>query len=101
MKTKILLVSVFLCLFLAACSAANNPIYEETPARFGDGVWHGMTYGVLFIWDTFFKVENPMLYAASNVGYWYNCGFACVAPLIGLVISSIVGVVIQKSYHPQ
>jgi hypothetical protein len=83
-KVKILVGVLLLCLLLTACSMANNPVYKNKPAGFGDGIWHGMTAAWISIWDTFFEVKDPTLYAANNVGYWYNCGFFCIAPLIGL-----------------
>lgn len=82
MRLKLLAGLLFVGLLLAACSAANNPKYIDVPAGLWDGVWHGLTAGLILLWDTFFTVENPMLYAAVNVGYWYNCGFFCIAPLI-------------------
>jgi hypothetical protein len=40
-------------------------------------------------------VEDPTLYAANNTGYWYNCGFSCIGPLVWLVISGICGVILK------
>jgi hypothetical protein len=95
MKMKVLVGMLVLCLLLVACSRASGSEYWDKAAGFWDGVWHGMTQGFILLWDTFFKVEDPMLYAANNTGYWYNCGFSCAGPLILAAISG-VGVAIVK-----
>jgi hypothetical protein len=97
MRTRtfiVLVVTLLLCLLLMGCSRAGNPKYGDKPAGFWDGIWHGCTQGVILLWDTFFELENPALYAANNIGYWYNCGFSCVGPLIlGIILGGGIGVI--------
>jgi hypothetical protein len=92
-KIRILIMIVGLSLFLLACARASSPVYNQTPAGVWDGVWHGWSSGFIIIWDTFFKVEDPTLYAPNNIGYWYNCGFFCIGPLIiSLIFGLIAGI---------
>jgi hypothetical protein len=97
MKVRVLVGILLLCLLLVACSRASNPAYIDKPANFGDGIWHGMTAGWILLWDTFFKVQDPTLYAANNVGYWYNAGFFCIAPLIALLAMGIPYAILRQS----
>jgi hypothetical protein len=91
MKAKVVVTILLLCLLLGACSRASNPQYDNQPAGFWDGIWHGMTAGFILLWDTFFKVEDPTLYASQNIGYWYNCGYICMPALI----LGIIGVIFR------
>lgn len=95
MKVKILVTMLILSVLVVGCSMASNPEYKDAPAGFWDGVWHGMTYGFIVLWDTFFEVGDPALYAINNTGYWYNCGFACIAPLIWTIIFGIFGGILR------
>ena len=97
LKVKVLFGVILVCLLLAACSMANNPVYKTTKANVGDGIWHGLTAGFIMLYDTFFKVNNPQLYAANNVGYWYNAGFFCIAPLIAYGLLGILALIVKSA----
>lgn len=82
MKAKIriaLLILGVIVLVISGC-AANNTMYNESPAGFWAGLWHGLIIFITFIISLF--TDNVTIYEVSNTGSWYNLGF-----VLGCMIS--------------
>lgn len=64
----------------AAGCAAGNVRFDETPAGFWAGVWHGLICVVTFVISLF--NGQVQMYEVHNNGAWYNLGFllgvACI-----------------------
>ena len=68
-------------LILAAASCAPGNIrFEEKPAGFWAGLWHGIICWITFIIGLFTDKVN--MYEVNNNGSWYDLGF-----LIGAMIA--------------
>lgn len=72
MNKKNIFVFIAFCFFLTGC-IAGDPSYENNPAGFFHGLWHGM-----IVWITFFVSlfhSGVDIYELNNVGGWYDFGF--------------------------
>lgn len=69
---------IFLLVFVSC--APGNVKYEEKPAGFWAGLWHGIICVVTFIISLF--TENVSMYEVNNTGNWYNFGFLLGAAII-------------------
>lgn len=77
---KSIISAVLAVLFLLSISCApGNSRFEEKPAGFWPGLWHGLICGVTFIISLF--SDSVHMYEVNNAGNWYNFGF-----LIGVMI---------------
>jgi len=66
-------------MFASNC-APNNERFDEKPAGFLAGIWHG-----LICWITFFIslfTDSVSIYEVNNTGGWYNFGFLIGATII-------------------
>ncbi len=75
---KPVLLFALVALLLASC-APGNLKFNEAPANFWFGLWHGFIALFSFIFSLF--NDNVTMYEANNVGKLYNLGF-----LIGVMI---------------
>jgi len=69
---------IFLLLVFTSCAPGNKK-FEEKPAGFWAGLWHGLICVITFIISLF--NDTVHMYEVSNTGNWYNFGF-----LIGVAI---------------
>ena len=83
MKLKKLSI-IFLCIFILVMAtsscAPGNTRFEEKPAGFWAGLWHGLICVITFIISLF--TDSVDMYEVSNNGGWYNFGF-----LLGAMIA--------------
>lgn len=63
---------LFLMLLLTAC-APGNQTFNEEPAGFWMGLWHGFISLITFIVSLF--NDNVNIYEINNTGKLYNLGF--------------------------
>jgi hypothetical protein len=73
----VLLIAVILLLCVSC--AAGNIRYEDNPAGFWAGLWHGLIFIVTFIIGLF--TDTVRMYETNNVGNLYDFGF-----LLGVLI---------------
>ena len=74
MRTRFFVVISVLLLFLVSISCApGNARFEERPAGFFAGLWHGFICVITFIISLF--SDNVRMYEVSNSGGWYDLGF--------------------------
>lgn len=69
------LVLIFI-LFLTSCTVPDTFInfnFEQTPANFFDGIWHGFIAPITLIWSLL--DAQVTIYEVNNNGFWYNLGF--------------------------
>ena len=73
-RNKVLTACALILLFLTFVSCAPGNIkYDERPAGFWAGLWHGLICGITFIISLF--SDNVTIYEVNNSGNWYNFGF--------------------------
>jgi len=77
-RTLACLAIVALLLFSVSCAPGNSR-FEEKPAGFFAGLWHGFIALFSFVIGLFSDSVN--MYEVSNSGNWYDLGF-----LIGVSI---------------
>jgi hypothetical protein len=69
-----LVVTAVLVLFLVSISCApGNTRFEEKPAGFFAGLWHGLICVITFVIGLF--TDKVSMYEVSNSGNWYDFGF--------------------------
>jgi hypothetical protein len=68
-----------LLLLVVGCTA-GNPMYEEKPAGFWAGLWHGAICVVTFIISLF--TDRVRMYEVANSGGWYDFGFLLGAAIV-------------------
>ena len=75
MRTKKSIAFVVLVIFLliAISCAAGNKRFDEKPAGFLAGLWHGVICVITFIISLF--TDRVHMYEVNNAGGWYNFGF--------------------------
>jgi hypothetical protein len=80
-KNKRFVFSIVLALIflLSVNCAPGNSRFDEDPAGFWSGLWHGLICMVTFIVSLF--SDSVHMYEVSNSGNWYNFGY-----LIGVMI---------------
>jgi hypothetical protein len=72
-KLSILIFCVFLIIFITSSCAPGNKKFEDKPAGFWAGLWHGFICVITFIISLF--TDSVEMYEVSNNGGWYNFGF--------------------------
>lgn len=77
-KCAMLVGLVALVVIVAGC-APGNEMFEEKPAGFWAGLWHGIICVVTFIISLF--TDSVRMYESKNAGGWYDFGF-----LIGALV---------------
>lgn len=78
-KYPLVFALVLILLFSVSC-APGNVRFEEKPAGFWAGLWHGFIIVITFIISLF--TDTVQMYEVNNSGNWYNFGFllgACIA----------------------
>ena len=90
MKRKLfILVLMVACMaFLLAGCIPGDGSYEERPANFLSGIWHGWIAPVSLVIGIF--NHNIRLYEPINIGWWYDFGFYIA------VISGFGGVALTR-----
>ncbi len=68
-----------LLLVVVGCTA-DNPMYDESPAGFWAGLWHGAICVVTFGISLF--TDRVGMYEAANSGGWYDFGFLLGAAIV-------------------
>lgn len=68
-----LLVMILVCLFVLTGCLPGDMKYDEKPANFLSGIWHGWVAPVSLIFGFFNKTTR--VYEAMNTGWWYDFGF--------------------------
>ncbi len=79
-KKIVLIIGLVVVLMLSMSCAPGNVRFEEKPAGFWAGLWHGLIIVITFIISLF--TESVKMYEINNAGNWYNFGF-----LLGAVIA--------------
>lgn len=70
---RLLVPGMVLMLLVAAGCAAGNARFDEAPAGFWAGLWHGLICVVTFIVSLF--NDNVFIYETNNTGHLYDLGF--------------------------
>jgi hypothetical protein len=92
-KKRIAIAVLLLCLvFLLAACVPGDGSYENRPAGFLSGIWHGWIAPVSLIIGLF--NHNIRIYEVINTGWWYDFGFYIA------VISGFGGIALtRKARH--
>jgi hypothetical protein len=72
-KLFIVFLCVFILIIVTSSCAPGNTKFDEKPAGFWAGLWHGLICVITFIISLFSK--SVEMYEVSNNGGWYNFGF--------------------------
>jgi len=78
-KTAVMAGLILLALLLAGC-AADHEMYQEKPAGFWAGLWHGLIVIVTFFISLF--TDRVTIYEVNNSGNGYHLGF-----VLGILLS--------------
>ncbi len=76
----ILSLGLILFILIAVGCAPGNKKFDQNPAGFWAGLWHGLICIITFIISLF--TDSVSMYEVNNSGGWYNLGF-----LIGAAIA--------------
>lgn len=79
-KLTIIFLCVFILIIVTSSCAPGNTRFDEKPAGFWAGLWHGLICVITFIISLF--TDRVEMYEVSNSGGWYNFGF-----LLGAIIA--------------
>jgi len=79
-KLSIFLLCVFILIIVTSSCAPGNTRFDEKPAGFWAGLWHGLICVITFIISLF--TDKVAMYEVNNSGGWYNFGF-----LLGALIA--------------
>lgn len=72
-KKSLVALGVIVLLFFCVSCAPGNVRYDEKPAGFWAGLWHGLICVITFIISLF--TDSVHMYEVNNSGNWYNFGF--------------------------
>ena len=78
-KRLLIVGGIILVVAMIAGCAAGTAKFEDQPAGFWAGLWHGFICLVTFVISLF--TENVRMYEVNNTGGWYDFGFllgACI-----------------------
>lgn len=78
-QRQIIVMGLIIFLLVSISCAPGNTRFEEKPAGFWAGLWHGLIIVVTFIISLF--TDSVHMYEVNNSGNWYNFGF-----LLGAII---------------
>jgi hypothetical protein len=78
LENKAILLFAVIILLMTSC-APGNPVFDNAPASFLMGLWHGFIALFTFIISLF--NDKVTMYEVNNVGKLYNLGF-----LIGVML---------------
>jgi len=79
-RKKVLVVGLILMILFVSNCAPNNERFDEKPAGFWAGIWHGLICWVTFFISLF--TNSVSIYEVDNTGGWYNFGFLIGATII-------------------
>ena len=77
---SILIIGLIIFILVSVSCAPGNTRFEEKPAGFWAGLWHGLICVVTFIISLF--TDSVRMYEVSNSGNWYNLGVLLGAAII-------------------
>jgi hypothetical protein len=72
-KLSIILLCMCILIMVTSSCAPGNTRFDEKPAGFWAGLWHGLICWITFIISLFSK--SVEMYEINNSGGWYNFGF--------------------------
>ena len=72
-KISIIVLFVFIVIIVTSSCAPGNTRFDEKPAGFWAGLWHGLICVITFIISLF--SDSVEMYEVANNGGWYNFGF--------------------------
>ena len=72
-KKLVLIIGMVVILMFSMSCAPGNVRFDEKPAGFWAGLWHGLICVITFIISLF--TDSVEMYEVSNNGGWYNFGF--------------------------
>jgi len=72
-KLSVVILGLFILIIVTSSCAPGNTRFDEKPAGFWAGLWHGIICVITFIISLFSK--SVAMYEVSNSGGWYNFGF--------------------------
>ena len=79
-KLSIIFLCVCILIIVTSSCAPGNTRFDEKPAGFWAGLWHGLICVITFIISLF--TDSVEMYEVTNNGGWYNFGF-----LLGAIIA--------------
>ncbi len=80
MQKSIAVLGLIIFLLITISCAPGNKRWDEKPAGFWAGLWHGIIIVITFIISLF--TDSVHMYEVNNSGGWYNFGF-----LLGAMIA--------------
>jgi len=80
MQKHIAILGLVIFLFMTISCAPGNKRFDEKPAGFWAGLWHGFIIVITFVISLF--TDSVHMYEVNNSGGWYNFGF-----LLGAMIA--------------
>lgn len=80
MQKSIAVLGLVTFLLMTISCAPGNKRFDEKPAGFWAGLWHGIIVVITFVISLF--TDNVHMYEVNNSGGWYNFGF-----LLGAMIA--------------
>jgi len=72
-KLSIIMLCAFILVIVMSSCAPGNTRFDEKPAGFWSGLWHGLICVITFIISLF--TDKVEMYEVANNGGWYNFGF--------------------------
>jgi hypothetical protein len=79
-QRRIFTLGLIIFLLVSVSCAPGNTKFEEKPAGFWAGLWHGLICVITFIISLF--TDSVRMYELNNTGNWYNLGFLLGAAII-------------------
>ncbi len=80
MQKSIAVLGLVIFLLITISCAPGNKRFDEKPAGFWAGLWHGFIIVITFVISLF--TDSVHMYEVNNSGGWYNFGF-----LLGALIA--------------
>ena len=80
MQKSIAVLGLVIFLLITISCAPGNKRFDEKPAGFWAGLWHGFIIVITFVISLF--TDSVHMYEVNNSGSWYNFGF-----LLGAMIA--------------
>ena len=79
-KLSIIFFCIFFLIMVTSSCAPGDTRFDEKPAGFWAGLWHGLICVITFVISLF--SDSVEMYEVANSGGWYNFGF-----LLGAIIA--------------
>ncbi len=72
-KLSIIFLCMFILIIVTSSCAPGNTRFDDKPAGFWAGLWHGLICIITFVISLFSKTVE--MFEVNNNGGWYNFGF--------------------------